>query len=430
MYVKRILENQIESVLKSDEIIAILGARQCGKTTMLKKMFSNNKNYNFISFEDRTKLNLFNENIDDFVTIHLLPYEILIIDEFQYARKGGEKLKYIYDIYPHKKIIITGSSSADLTIQAVKYLVGRIFIFQLFPFSVMEHFSYSLENGLFEVYKKYQNMIAESVKKQNENLPEIPIAIKKKLQGQIEEIILFGNYPKVVISKNATMKKLVLKNILNTYLLRDIRDILQLTEDDFIEKTAKYLALKIGTILQIANATNFLNFNRKKVENFIRILEKTFIIKNISPFYSNKLLELSKAEKVFMQDTGFRNSLIDDFRNLEIRTDKGALYENFVFSEFEKAELTMKYWRTKAKAEVDFVLEKNRQLIPVEVKSKLKKETLPRSFYSFIKKYNPSLGFVFSENFIGMKKVDICRIYFIPFYFLPAVINYLKNDTD
>lgn len=429
MYVKRELEEKILSVIDTKEIIAIFGARQCGKTTMLMKMFSNNKNCNFISFEDRTLLRLFNENTDDFVTIHLLPFKILIIDEFQYASKGGEKLKYIYDLYPDKKIIITGSSSADLTIQAVKYLVGRIFIFYLFPFSVSEHFSYSLENGMIEVYNNYRKNIIEMLKRRDNKLPEIPLTVSNILNKNIEEIILYGNFPKVVTSKKIEVKKLVLKNIINTYLLREIRDILQLTEDDLIEKTAKYLALKTGTILQIENAANFLNISRRKVEHFIQILEKTFIIKNIPPFYTNKLLELSKAKKVFMQDSGFRNSLVDDFRNLEMRPDKGSLNENFVFSEFEKADIKIKYWRTKAKAEVDFVLEKNQQLIPVEVKSNLKKEILQRSFYNFIKKYEPSIGFVFSANFSGTKKVENCLVYFIPFYFLPALISYLKEEN-
>ncbi len=429
MYVIRELEEKILSVIDTKEIIAIFGARQCGKTTMLMKMFSKNKNYHFISFEDRTLLRLFNENPDDFVTIHLLPFEILIIDEFQYARKGGENLKYIYDRYPDKKIIITGSSSVDLTIQAVKYLVGRIFIFHLFPFSVTEHFSYSLENGMIEVYNNYRKMIIEILKKRDDRLPEIPTTVSNILNKSIEEIILYGNYPKVVTSKKADMKKLVLKNIINTYLLREIRDILQLTEDDLIEKTAKYLAIKTGTILEIENAANFLNITRRKVEHFMQILEKTFIIKNIPPFYTNKLLELSKAKKVFMQDSGFRNSLVDDFRNLELRSDKGALNENYIFSEFEKADIKTKYWRTKAKAEVDFVIEKNQQLIPVEVKSNLKKEILQRSFHNFIKKYEPLIGFVFSANFMGTKKVENCQVYFIPFYFLPVVIDYINEEN-
>lgn len=429
MYVKRELEEKIMSVIDTKEIIAIFGARQCGKTTMLMKMFSPNKKCNFISFENRALLRLFKENIDDFVTIHLLPYEILIIDEFQYARKGGQKLKYIYDLYPDRKIIITGSSSADLTIQAVKYLVGRIFIFHLFPFSITEHFSYSLENGVREVYENYHNKILEILRKKVAELPEIPSTVNIILNKNIEEMILFGNYPKVVTSSKIDVKKLVLKNIINTYLLREIRDILQLTEDDLIEKTAKYLAIKTGTILQIENAANSLNITRRKVEHFIQILEKTFIIKNIPSFYTNKLLELSKAKKVFLQDSGFRNELVDDFRNLDMRSDKGALYENFVFSELEKAGIKTKYWRTKAKAEVDFVLEKNQQLIPIEVKSNLKKGILQRSFYNFIKKYEPTVGFIFSTNFMGLKVVENCYVYFIPFSFLPAVVDYLKDES-
>jgi predicted AAA+ superfamily ATPase len=135
-YIPRVLENQINNFLGSSEIIAIIGPRQCGKTTSLhhiavKLGFSKT---GIIDFEDRDELNLFMHDIKAFAELHVQGYDFLFIDEFQYAANGGKNLKYIYDHFP-VKIFITGSSATELSVQSIQYLVGRIFVFNLYPFS-------------------------------------------------------------------------------------------------------------------------------------------------------------------------------------------------------------------------------------------------------------------------------------------------------
>ena len=141
MYIRRQLEEKINKYLHTREIVAVIGPRQSGKTTLLKHIYNNLKNAIFLDFEDRDILELFNEDIKSFIELYVKKYDYTFIDEFQYAKAGGEKLKYIYDNYK-TKIIISGSSASELTIQSVKYLVGRIFIFNLYPCSFEEFLNY------------------------------------------------------------------------------------------------------------------------------------------------------------------------------------------------------------------------------------------------------------------------------------------------
>src|SRR3989338_11507780 len=134
MYIERFLESKLRACLGMPEILAIIGPRQSWKTTLVRHLISDLENVNSIDFEDRETLELFNEDIKSFSELHVKPYNYLFIDEFQYAKEGGKNLEFIYD--HHKvKIIISGSSVSGLSIRSIKYLVGRIFVFNLYPFS-------------------------------------------------------------------------------------------------------------------------------------------------------------------------------------------------------------------------------------------------------------------------------------------------------
>ncbi len=423
MYVNRDLEKKIESYLHTPEIIALLGARQVGKTTLLKNLFEKRPNCNFITFEDREILTMFQEDINSFSKLFLSKCDILIIDEFQYAREGGQKLKFLFDTVPNKKIIISGSSSLDLTKQATKFLVGRIFQFKLHPFSFYEFLSFRDEEGYQNVLKKLINQVKQTIASKKESLPELSSTIRIRFSRFVDEFIVFGGFPRASIAEDFEEKQIVLKNIFSTYLLKEIRDILNLSDDFEIEKLAKYLALKISNPIQMDELSNFIGVHIKKTRQLLNILEKTYIISLINPYFSNKLLEISKSKKIFFSDTGFRNSIIQNFQDIFLRPDKGALFENFVFSEITKGELEIKYWRTKSKAEVDFILEINSKIIPVEIKSNISKPTLQKSLVSFIKKYKPEIAFVFSSNYYDSRKFENTVIYFLPFFMIKVILE-------
>lgn len=408
MYVERFLEEKIRKYLGDKEIVAIVGARQCGKTTLINHIFETLKNSKSISFEDRDILDLFTNHIKEFIEKYVKDTKYLFIDEFQYAKQGGKQLKYIYDNFK-TKIIITGSSVSDLSIHSIKYLVGRIFVFNLYPFSFNEFLKYKDEN-LYDVSKK-------------ENISDTSIKIINKLY---KEYLIYGGYPRVIIEKDYEKKKEILRNIYNTYLLREIKEILQISDDQKINIIIKSLALQIGNLINFNELSSLTNIEFHQLKKYIEILKKTFVGIGVRPFFTNKRKELVKIPKFYFLDNGFRNIAINNFQEIENRSDRGALNENFIASEITKNDIELKYWRTKAGAEVDFIIEKEGKIIPIEVKSSLKDTKITKSFRNFLEAYNSRNGFIFSLNLQKEKKLDKkIKINFSPLFNIDNVIKSL-----
>ncbi|MBS3768339.1 MAG: ATP-binding protein [Candidatus Cloacimonetes bacterium] len=389
MYIKRNLEKTIERYINKPEIIAVIGTRQCGKTTMISHMLEQYKNVNIITLEDVDNKILFEEDIKSFINLYVKGYDYLFIDEVQYAKNSGKQLKYIYDT-EKIKIIISGSSATDLSISSLKYLVGRIMIFELYPFSFKEFLSYKDER----LYKIYQNK-------------KFKQTINRELQKYIKEFIKYGGYPRVVTSTSDEEKKLILKNIFNTFLLREIKEILELNKSDKLVKLLHALAFQVGNLLNYNELSQITGFNYKNLKKYLAILEKTYICQRCYPFFCNKRKELVKMPKIYFIDHGFRNQCAGQFE-FELQTI-GTIYENLVYSENFKKGYKLKYWRTKSQAEVDFI--QNDQ-IPLEIKTTPK---ITRSFLSFIKKYKPKTGYVVSETEKESRKIHGCEVKFLPF---------------
>jgi len=398
-YVERELEKEIIKYAKVKEIIAVVGARQCGKTTLvnniLEKLKKQGKRINNITFDNQKILQLFENDIESFIELHIKEFDILFIDEVHYSKDSGKKLKYIYDNF-NIKIFISGSSSAEISIHSLKYLVGRIFIFTLYPFSFKE-FLRTKSQKLINLYEtaKYKKSII------------------KELNNYLKEFLLYGGYPRVVLSKTKEEKKKVLENIFNTYLLKEIKEILGLSENYHLINLLKSLSLQIGNIIDYNELSQLTGYSYYDLRKYLNILEKTYICSLIKPFFTNKRTELVKNPKVYFFDPGFRNICIDNF--VEERADIGNLYENFIFSELIKKNKKIKFWNTKSKAEVDFILEEKGKLIPIEIKTNINKVNITKSFNSFIKKYKPNQGYFLSLGFEGKRKIDNCKIEFLPF---------------
>lgn len=392
MYVERDLEKTLKKYLSSKEIIAVVGTRQCGKTTLIKHILNNKKNVNHISFDNIKELALFESNIDEFIKLHVQGYDYLFIDEVQYSKNSGKKLKYIYDS-SKIKIIISGSSAAEISIQSLKYLVGRIFVFKLYPFSFGEFLSYK-NPKLRDFYEE------GSYSKE----------ILLRINNLLEEYLLFGGYPRVVLSKDEAEKKIVLDNIYNTYLLKEIKELLQLSNNYKLIALLKALSLQIGNVINYKELSDTTGFSFVDLKKYLQILEETYICERLPPFFTNKRTELVKSPKIYFLDLGFRNICLDNFG--KERPDKGAIYENFVFSELKRKSLKINFWQKKTGVEVDFILGEK---TPVEIKSVLKAEKISKSFMSFISSYKPKKAYVSSIDFESEKDKESTKIRFLPF---------------
>jgi uncharacterized protein len=399
MYIKRDIEQEINKYLDVKEIIAVIGARQCGKTTLINNILSTLKNkgkkISSLSFDNVKDLTLFENDIDSFIDLYVKEFDILFIDEVQYSKDSGKKLKYIYDNFKIK-IFISGSSAAEISIHSLKYLVGRIFTFTLYPFSFNE-FIRVKDDRLSKLYEKgnYKDEIT------------------RRLNKHLQEFILYGGYPRVVLSKTLEEKRKVLEGIYNTYLLKEIKEILDLSNDYSLIKLLKALSMQIGNIINYNELSNLTDFSYSDLKKYLNILEKTYICKLLMPFYTNKRVELVKSPKVYFFDLGFRNICLDNFS--KGRTDIGSMYENFIFSEMIKNNTNVKFWNTKSKAEVDFIIEKQNKIIPIEIKSTLNNTLITKSYHSFIDKYKIKEGYILSLNFEGKKETNDQKIIFLPF---------------
>jgi len=407
-YVHRDLEKEIDRYLAAKEIIAVVGPRQSGKTTLLRNIYSrlSDKRKAFLSFDDREALDLFSSDIKSFAALYVEGNKQVFIDEFQYAREGGKTLKYLYDNYD-AKIFISGSSATELSIHSIKYLVGRIFVYTLYPFS-FDEFLRHRDERLFALYKGAPHSGE----------------ITKRINRFFEEYVIYGGYPRVVLSEDAAEKETILKNIYNTYLLKEVREILGYREDYKLTKLVSALALQTGNTISYEELSNVTGYGYKELLSALNILEKTYIAFPVRPYYTNKRTELSKAPKVYFIDNGLRNCALKDYRERQLRSDAGAMSENFVASELLKENAQLGFWRTKSGAEVDFVATIKGKTIPIEVKSKESGASIGRSGHSFIEKYKPKDFILASLSAERTAKEKDTTIRFLPIW---AVKNYAAS---
>jgi predicted AAA+ superfamily ATPase len=426
---ERDLIRKINPYLNKKEIISVIGPRQSGKTTILQYYFryltDKNKKCLFLTFEKKSDLEVFEKDIENFKKLYVLPYDVVFIDEFQYAQEAGQKLKYLYDT-TNVKFLISGSSSLKIK-EIGKYLVGRVFTFYLYPFSFAE-FLKAKNKPIFEIVKPVFNSITQLfTRKKFTNFVD-PIksdSLKKILIDLFYQYLIFGGYPRVLNAKNEEEKKLVLSSIGDNYLLREIRSLLNLATENELLLLAKFLSLQVGNLISYTELSNHTHLSYNEVKRHIKILEETFILDQVLPFFRNKRTELVKNPKVYFIDTGFRNYIINNFSKVSERNDIGALAENFVFATLKEASInisSINFWRTKSQAEVDFVAEIQGGIIPVEVKyAPLGKGVIGKSLFSFIDKYQPEKAIVTTNDSFGKRRVGKTTVYFIPIFYFSMI---------
>ena len=417
MYIHRELEKEIQPFLKRREALAIVGPRQAGKTTFLthlvKYFESKRKRVRFFTFENRTDVELFEKDIHDFKQL-IEPYDCVIIDEFQYAKEGGQNLKYLYDT-TNIKFIISGSSSLELTFQTGRYMVGRLLTFNLGPFSFREYLSY-VEPELFQALTKKISHTKLSSFKIEQGFGDV---LHERLTHALEIYCIYGGYPAVVLARTMAEKQKLLEGIINTYLLKEIKGLLHLASERGLLTTTRLLAAQIGNLVSYQELSASSSLSYQEVKRHISILEKTFILRIVRPFFKNKRTEVVKNPKTFFLDLGLRNFLLSDFRPLQTRNDFGAIMENHAYNALSSLHpgREIRFWRTKSKAEVDFVIEKEGRLYPLEVKYSGRPK-IGKSLYSFINKFNPDSAFVLTRDIQAKQKIGETTVRFTPLSYL------------
>lgn len=387
--------------LDEEEILLLYGMRQTGKTSLLYLLtdyFARNKKIekNQIVFFDLENIAQFEElekikQFEDFLTLLREKYKanlkkriFVFIDEIQHLSNPSPFLKYLYDHYkPKLKFIVSGSSSLEIKKKFSDALTGRIFRFEILPLSYKEFLSF--------------NKISAS-------------------SASFEEFILYGGFPAVCLKKDRQTKIRLLKEIYSLYIRRDIKDIGRIEDVLAFNKLAGVLAAQNGGLVSEVNLANAVGISRPTVKNYLFLLQNTFVIDLVPPFFSNPKKEITKMPKLYFNDTGLRNAIIDNFLELAKRTDSGILAENAVFSELKKTrEEKIAFWRTDRKQEVDFIVKKGLEIIPLEVKYQcFKKPAVPPNLKSFIEKYRPKKALIITSDFAAKTKYLKTKIEFVP----------------
>jgi predicted AAA+ superfamily ATPase len=376
MYIKRDIRSKFDKISNSYNMVAVVGARQSGKTTFLKKQIEN-KNSSYILFDDPDARSLFEDDIKKFERQFISSYNVSVLDEVQYCKDAGRKLKYLVD--SDHKLWVTSSSEIILSKEILSFLVGRVSIIKLFPFSLKE----------FLVAKNQKELTA------------------KILERMIWEHATYGGYPKVVLTEDLEIKKTILSDLYDTMLLKDVARTFSIDDIRSLEEFSKYLAFSIGDILSYDKISSNLDMSFQTVKKYLDAMEKSYLIYRVLPYYTNKKKEIVKQPKLYFVDTGLRNIIIKDF-NVKLN---GKLFENYVLNELIKLGFIPKYWRTKTKTEVDFVVESENNIIPVEVKTRAEVGKIEKSLRAFIHFYKPDKAIIVSlKGKKGKTKINGCNV--------------------
>ncbi|GAB4219558.1 MAG: ATP-binding protein [Candidatus Microgenomates bacterium] len=358
---------------KRNEVLIVLGARQVGKTTLLKKIFPEAL---YLSVDNETiRQNL--ERYDSSFYKTMIPKDknLIVIDEIHLLKNPGRCAKIFYDNFPKIKLIITGSSSFHIKNKTSESLAGRKVDYHLFPLTFTEYLNQK------SITKNIRLPILEQLEKGEKLIDEK--AYLFDIEGILQEILIFGSYPHLI---NHPKDNVYLKNLIDSVIFKDLLDLSLIENRQAAKNLLILLAYQIGSLINYSELSLKLGIEVKTVKRYLSLFEQSFIIYTLPPFLSNKRDEITKMKKVYFYDLGLRNALINNFQPLNIRTDFGALFENFIVSEIIKANFygdfgyNLYFWRTKKGTEIDLILEKEDKITAIEIKTKKSKSKAAFAF--------------------------------------------------
>lgn len=424
MIIYRNLIEDIRNWLGKGDIIAIYGARQVGKTSLMKylmdELSGKGEKVIFIDLEDFEMRELL-KTPPDFLRflrekgIKEGEKVYVFLDEVYYLEEPSNLLKIIHDHHPYVQLIVSGSSSFEIRKKFKDILTGRKQVFQLHPLSFEEYLNFK---GLEELKNNKKNLTLYAIL--DGKFKQISSILHNRFLEAFEEFAIFGGYPRIALTENPDDKVLIIKEIYESYVQKDIKDFIRVENVPKFNALVKFLSVQSGGLLNLHKVSKELGIDRKTLENYLFIMEQTFVIKRIQPYFANRQKEITKMSKLFFSDTGLRNYSIKDMRKIDLRQDKGAFIENTVYSEIDKQLHLLDeicFWRTQQKKEVDFILRHQGEFIAIEVKyQNFTCPQLSSSLKSFIRDYEPKITLVLNKNFWGESLFNNTRVFFVPVY--------------
>jgi predicted AAA+ superfamily ATPase len=343
MWIDRLIHQAIcDEILKGEKVVVLYGARQTGKTSLLTKMLEGLPfRHVRVNADQAIYQEVFSgrdlKRMQDLVS----GYDLLFIDEGQRIPDLGIHLKILHDEMPTLRIVVTGSSSFDLATKVEEPLTGRKRVFTLTPVSQEE---------LAKVHNRFE------------------------LRQMLPDYLIYGCYPEVLTQPDHSGRFEAIREIGDSYLMKDVMEISQIKHVDKALRLLRLLAFQIGSQVSVNELSQTLMINHETVESYISLFEKAFVIFRLGGFSRNLRNEMKKTSKIYFWDTGIRNYLAANFNSMELRNDAGLLFENFIISERMKNILSSRkltnsyFWRLYSGAEIDYIEEASGQLYAFEIK--------------------------------------------------------------
>ncbi len=397
--IKRNMEKELRDHLKAPEMSLIVGPRQAGKTTLMRVLQTE------LAKAGRPTLWLSLDRLADeqfFDTQETLASKIrqeigsergfVFIDEIQRRGDAGRFLKGLYDMNLPYKFILSGSGSVELKERIRESMAGRKRVFSLTTVTLPEFLNWKTD------YRYQADIMAWA---RGDRLRSGPL---------IDEYLKFGGYPRVVTAATLAEKQLTMEEIYQSYLARDVSQLLKVRKPRVFSHLMQILAGQAGQLVNIAELARTLDASEATVKDYLWYLEKTYIIGKVTPLYRNIRKELTKAAQYYWTDIGLANFSLG---LLGEEVPSGWRWQNLVYlllkEQVRVANLNqhIHFWRTGGGAEVDFVVEQGKKLLPVEVKdSAMRKPAVSRSLRGFLAAYRPSRALVINRSFTGKQNVD------------------------
>jgi predicted AAA+ superfamily ATPase len=332
--IPRIIENRIQKDLFQGKAIILTGPRQVGKTTLLQSLKAEVNDRVLWLNCDEPDVRLMLENVNSAQLMEMIgDHPLVFIDEAQRVKNIGLTLKLLVDAVKHVQVIATGSSALELANQINEPLTGRKWEYQLFPISAEE-------------------MIQHTSKMNEHRL--------------LEQRLIYGSYPDIINHPSKAHSSLL--ELSNNYLYKDLLSLEDIRKPALLEKILVALALQIGNEVSFSELAQLVGANNKTVEHYVQLLEKCYVIFQLSAFSRNIRNEIKKGRKIYFYDNGIRNAIIKNFNPLGLRQDVGSLFENYLMSERKKFNsyhanyMNSYFWRTHAQQEIDYIEETGGQL--------------------------------------------------------------------
>lgn len=348
-------------------VAILVGARQTGKTFLLKKLEAEAKKRGrktaFFDLEQPDIIQQFNKGDREVIDLLASSGEAIFIDEFHYLKNASHIFKAIYDSGKKIKIFASGSSSLEIHKHLKESMAGRKAIYKVLPCS------------LYEISQNDKN---------------------------IEHYFQYGGLPGLIRLPDNQKKQKLLLDILQSYVLKDVKGLIKEENIRAFNNLLYLLAQYQGSTTAVSNLANETGLTAKTIEYYLEILAQTYINYPLTSFSKNYGNELKKSKKYYLYDLGIRNTLLKNFAKLSGRNDIGTIIESFVFLELnsqQTPETELRFWRLKDGTEVDFIWIKNQKPYPIEVKTTCKENEIPRGIKAFINKYpSTAKAFIINKN--------------------------------